>query len=120
MNTGDVSVASAMAEAAREFNAPRDVQATLDSIVKVAAAQLPDIDHVSISIAHRDGRLETRAASDDLVLELDELQYELERGRACTAWTAATSLSWSTCAMTNGGRGSSPKPPNEECSRSSP
>jgi len=80
VNTGDVSVASAMAEAAREFNAPRDVQATLDSIVKVAAAQLPDIDHVSISIAHRDGRLETRAASDDLVLELDELQYELREG----------------------------------------
>jgi GAF domain-containing protein len=85
VNSRDVSIAAAMAEAAREINAPRDVQATLDAIVKVAAAQLPDMEHVSVSIAHRDGSIETRAASDDLVLELDEIQYALREGPCVTS-----------------------------------
>jgi GAF domain-containing protein len=48
--------------------------------VKTAARSLPGIDHVGITIAGSDGTLETKAASDAFVWELDELQYELEEG----------------------------------------
>lgn len=74
------SIATALAAAAREINASKDVDAMLDTIVRVAKRDMPDIDMVGISIAHRDGRVETRAATDDLVHELDNLQYELHEG----------------------------------------
>ena len=46
----------------------------------MAARSLPGIDHVGISIAHRDGRIETKAGTDRLVWDLDTIQYELDEG----------------------------------------
>ena len=45
-----------------------------------AVATLPDFDLVGISTIHRDGTVQTRAASDDVVWQLDALQYELGEG----------------------------------------
>jgi GAF domain-containing protein len=73
-------LARAFAEIAREINSPTDLDDTLQTIVETAARSLPDIDHVGITIAHRDGRMETRAATDHLVWDLDELQYRLREG----------------------------------------
>ena len=73
-------IAEALAEAAREINSPRDLNATLDAIVHSARRSLPGIDEVGISIAHRDGTIETRAATGDLVWELDKVQYALNEG----------------------------------------
>ncbi|WP_270887788.1 GAF and ANTAR domain-containing protein [Pedococcus sp. 5OH_020] len=73
-------VARVLATVARDINAPRDVASTLDTIVNAAQRSLPGIDHVGVSITHRDGTIETMAATDPLVLKLDQLQYELSEG----------------------------------------
>jgi GAF domain-containing protein len=73
-------IAAALTQAARDINSPRDLDSTLDAIVHTAQRSLPGIDHVGISIAHRNGKIETRAGSDQLVWELDQLQYDLGEG----------------------------------------
>lgn len=73
-------IAVALAQAARDINSPRDLDSTLDAIVHTAQRSLPGIDHVGISIVHRNGTIETRAGSDQLVWELDQLQYDLGEG----------------------------------------
>jgi GAF domain-containing protein len=73
-------IAAALAEAARDINSPRDLDSTLDAIVQAASRSLPGVDYVGISIAHRNGEVETKAGTDQLVWELDQLQYELGEG----------------------------------------
>lgn len=73
-------LAVALAEAAREINGPRDYAQTLQTIVEVARDSMPGIDHAGVTVAHRDGRVDTHAATDDLVRRLDELQYEHAEG----------------------------------------
>jgi GAF domain-containing protein len=76
----DSDLATTLAQLARELDAPRDLDTTLQNIVESAARSLPGINHVGITIAHRNGRMETRAASDPFVLQLDELQYVVGEG----------------------------------------
>jgi GAF domain-containing protein len=85
-----VGIADVLAQAAREINAPSTVDATLDRIVHTARRSLPGIDHVGVSVARRDGGIETRAATGELVLELDQLQYALNEGPCLYAIEAAT------------------------------
>ena len=59
---------------------PADLDQTLARITAAAVEVLPDVDYASITIRHDDGRLETSAATDDLVLGLDAAQYELQEG----------------------------------------
>lgn len=73
-------LADTLTRVARELNAPRELDATLRTIVEVAARSLPGIDHVGITLAHHDGTMETMAATDEFVRELDRLQYELGEG----------------------------------------
>src|SRR3954471_14806317 len=73
-------LADSLAAVARELNAPRDLDTTLHTIVEVAARSLVGVDHVGISVACAGGHLETRAATDGFVLELDALQYQLGEG----------------------------------------
>lgn len=63
-----------------EALAPGDLDRTLASITATAVAVLPDVEHASITVKHEDGRLETFAATDDMLLELDVAQYELQEG----------------------------------------
>jgi GAF domain-containing protein len=83
-------IADALAQAAREINTPADLDSTLSAIVEVAARSLPGIDHVGVSIAHRDGRVETKAGTGPLVWQLDQLQYELGEGPCVYAVAAET------------------------------
>jgi GAF domain-containing protein len=69
------------------INSPHDVDAQLELLVQMARASMPEIDHAGISIAYRDGRVETKAATGDLVRELDELQYSLGEGPCLHAIT---------------------------------
>lgn len=75
-----ITIADALAQAARDINTPQDLEGTLDSIVVAAARSLPGIDHVGISIVTRKGEVETKAGTDQLVWELDALQYSLGEG----------------------------------------
>jgi GAF domain-containing protein len=74
------SIADSLTEVARELNAQHDLSSTLDAIVHAAERSLPGLDRVGISIVHRDGRIETMAGTDQMVWELDALQYELHEG----------------------------------------
>ncbi|MFL6155245.1 MAG: GAF and ANTAR domain-containing protein [Marmoricola sp.] len=76
----DDSVLHALNTVARSLGEAREVDEVLHSIVVVACDSLPEIDHAGISITHRDGSIETRAWSDELVTELDQLQYDLNEG----------------------------------------
>lgn len=77
---GPVDVAAALANAARDISSPADLDATLDLIVGVARDSMPGVDEVGVSIAHGDGRVETRAATGPRVLELDQLQVTVGEG----------------------------------------
>jgi GAF domain-containing protein len=73
-------IAEALAHVARHINQTRSLESTLDTIVDTAVRSLEGMDHVGITIAYRDGRMATRAASDRLVTVLDQLQYDLGEG----------------------------------------
>jgi transcriptional regulator with GAF, ATPase, and Fis domain len=75
-----VQIADAITRVARAVNAPNDLQSQLDTIVQVARESMPEIDHAGVSVAHRDGTVETKAATGDLVHQLDQLQYSLGEG----------------------------------------
>ncbi len=59
---------------------PQDLDATLRNITQGAVRLLPEVDHASITTRHSDGRLDTRAMTDDLLLELDRKQVEWREG----------------------------------------
>jgi GAF domain-containing protein len=77
--------ASAMAEAARTIGRERTLQQTLDAVVATARTSVPGFDHVGISVIDDKGRMETRAATDPLVLELDRLQDDVGEGPGLSA-----------------------------------
>jgi GAF domain-containing protein len=80
MSSEPTSIADALAEAAQEINSRLELPDVLHSMVHSARTSLPGVDHVGISITHRDGRIETLAATDEVVLQLDGLQYKLNEG----------------------------------------
>jgi GAF domain-containing protein len=53
---------------------------TLQRIAEVARDSVPGFDQVGISTLHKNGKVETRAATGDLVHILDDLQYSLDEG----------------------------------------
>jgi hypothetical protein len=73
-----------MDEAARTLHQPRSVDDTLQTIVEVACNSVPGFDQVGIATLKRNGEVETRAFTGDLVLRLDEIQYRLREG-PCSA-----------------------------------
>ncbi|WP_426243791.1 ANTAR domain-containing protein [Nocardioides sp. LHG3406-4] len=73
-------LATSLADSARIINSPRSVEDTLDAIVRAARQSVPGVDEVGISVVHRDGTIETKAATGSLVWDLDELQYKLNEG----------------------------------------
>jgi len=72
--------ASALAQAARTINQPQTVEETLDAIASTARHNIPGFDEVGISLMHPDGKIETKAATGELVWELDSIQYSLNDG----------------------------------------
>jgi len=73
-------VAATVTEAAVPLNASTTLDETLDSIVRAAVQTVPGFDHAGISITLRDGTIETRAGTDQLVWDLDAIQYGLREG----------------------------------------
>lgn len=73
-------ISDAITRMSRAINAPSEEAARLALIAEVARNSMPEIDHVGISVAHRNGEVETRAATSELVRELDQLQYSLGEG----------------------------------------
>ncbi|MDX6301226.1 MAG: hypothetical protein QOF53_2440 [Nocardioidaceae bacterium] len=76
--------AQSIDEAARTLNRRRSLDETLQTIVEVACNSVPGFDQVGIATLHKNGEVETRAFTGDLVQRLDEIQYGLREG-PCSA-----------------------------------
>jgi GAF domain-containing protein len=76
----ELRIATALNEAAKLMHAPSTLEETLEAITQATIQTVPGFDHVGISITHRDGSIETRSGSDQLVWELDEIQYAMKEG----------------------------------------
>lgn len=59
---------------------PGDLEETLSRISAAAVEVLPDVTMASITIRHRDDRLETVAPTHDVLRDVDARQYELKQG----------------------------------------
>ncbi len=59
---------------------PGDLDQTLSAITQAAVELLPDVSSASITVRHRDGRLDTFAQTDDDLLAVDAAQYALQEG----------------------------------------
>ena len=71
---------AALAHAARTINQARTPEETLQTIAETALLSIPGIEHVGVAVLDRNGNAETKAATSELVLELDRLQYSLNEG----------------------------------------
>lgn len=59
---------------------PGDLDHTLSRITAAAVEVLAGVHYASITVRHADGRLETFAETDPMLLDLDAAQYELREG----------------------------------------
>ena len=75
-----LTLATALARAAESINESRGFTEAMDAIVAATRTSLPEFPHVSISTRRRDGAFETAAGTDQLVWELDAIQYDLGEG----------------------------------------
>lgn len=78
--SNSTDIGQAIAAAARSLSHSETLEETLHTIVHVARDSVPGFDHVGISTLDKNGKVQTRAATSDLVLQLDQLQYELGEG----------------------------------------
>jgi len=69
-----------MGAVARTLEASHSFQDTLDAIVATARDTVPGATDVSISIVHKNRRVETAAATGDRARRIDNIQYELDEG----------------------------------------
>lgn len=86
------SFTAAMVDAARTIRVGQDVDCVLNDIVRAAVASLPGIDHAGVTIIQKTREYVTRASTDPLVMQLDELQYSLGEGPCLYAMEAAERL----------------------------
>ncbi len=73
-------LASVMDSVARRVQSRTSLEEALELLVAAVQETVPGADHVSISMTRRNGRIQTVVASDDLVRQLDDIQYELMEG----------------------------------------
>jgi GAF domain-containing protein len=66
---------------------PGDLDATLSSITSAAVELIPDVAYASITVRHKDDRLETVGATHESLTALDEQQYVLREGPCYEAAT---------------------------------
>jgi hypothetical protein len=76
----DPELIGVMERVAASLAFPMDLDETLEEITTGAVAAVPGIDHASISITSKDGRIQTLAPTDEVAIRCDELQYELREG----------------------------------------
>jgi GAF domain-containing protein len=76
----DHRLSAALTHAARTIGQARTLEETLQTIAETALLSIPGIDHVGVSVLERGGHPVTKAATSDLVWQLDKLQYSLDEG----------------------------------------
>jgi hypothetical protein len=79
-----------MADMARAMQQPDDVGLSLQALTACATDTIEGADYASISVRHRDGRLETLAPTDPIARRVDLLQFELSEGPCYDAVEASS------------------------------
>jgi hypothetical protein len=69
-----------MASVADALHNPLPMETALSMIVASVQQTIPQAEYVGIALAHRSGRIETLAATDEIVHRIDVLQEELGEG----------------------------------------
>lgn len=69
-----------MVHAAMGLHRAQSLAETLDAMVVVVRDSVPEIGHVGVTLAERGGSMQTAAATDDFVLAVDRIQYDLQSG----------------------------------------
>lgn len=73
-------IADVMGEVARLLDQPHTLEEQLTSVLEAAADTIDGVDATSISVLHRDGRVDTLAGTEPLVYKCDQAQYDLNEG----------------------------------------
>lgn len=89
----DLNLSEALTHAARTINQARSPEETLETIAETALISIPGVEHVGVSVIDRIGEAETKAATSDLVWDLDKLQYSLGEGPCIDSLRGATAVS---------------------------
>jgi GAF domain-containing protein len=76
----EFDLSAAMADAARTMYTTSSLEQGLQMIAEAAAKSIPGFRHAGISLLTPGGKEETKAATDELVWQLDTLQYDLHEG----------------------------------------
>jgi GAF domain-containing protein len=76
----DDDLTTALAAAVRSLARPENTESKLSTIVDILALSLPSFKDIGVSTIDRNGGVQTRAATSQLVWDLDALQYELGEG----------------------------------------
>ena len=69
-----------MAELARVLRSETDLSATMDQLVTSAVELISSCEHAGITVAHRNGSVETPAASSDIPVRGDAMMQEMGEG----------------------------------------
>lgn len=69
-----------IAAAAREMQGETGAQGTMDKAVKLAVRLVDHCEDCGISLVHENNRIDTPAATSDVVVRIDELQYQHDQG----------------------------------------
>lgn len=88
----DTELTALLDDLTRQVGETTEIESVLDAITLAARNSLDEIDHAGISIVHRDGTIETRAWTSDLVTDLDQLQYDLNEGPCLDALHAESDV----------------------------
>lgn len=80
LSSPSTDIARALADVARTISSTHTLDETLDAIVDAAGVSVPGFDQVGISVLHGKNRIETKAATGQLVWDLDAVQYDLMEG----------------------------------------
>lgn len=74
------TLAVQFSEIARTLQAETSLDATLQAIVESAVSNIDSADYAGITLVSGDGRLTTPVSTDDLVVRIDQVQYETNQG----------------------------------------
>lgn len=77
---GQAGLAEVFADIARQLQAQSSPEKTQERVTQAAVATIDGCDHAAISIIRRRGRFETVAATDDVPVEVDAIQYDTGEG----------------------------------------
>lgn len=74
------SLSEDLAAAARQLQTERSAQDTMERVVELARELVPDCEHAGISLVRPDRRIDTPAATGEVAVTVDHLQYQYDEG----------------------------------------